>query len=120
MRGDSPSAAELLSAMERISTQVQHIRGQGRDAFLDGDVESGVLQAATCHLIIQFQAVLDDLPPGWADQNSDLPFSAVRGMRNRLAHGYTDIDSLLLWNTVDEALPAFLAELVTRIAPVDR
>ncbi|MFC0291744.1 HepT-like ribonuclease domain-containing protein [Brachybacterium muris] len=41
-------------------------------------------------------------------------------MRNRLAHGYTDIDSLLLWNTVDEALPAFLAELVTRIAPVDR
>ena len=53
MRGDSPSAAELLSAMERISTQVQHIRGQGRDAFLDGDGESGVLQAATCHLIIR-------------------------------------------------------------------
>lgn len=120
MRGGSSNSAELVSAIERISAQVQYIRGQGRGAFLGGDAESGVLQAATCHLVIQFQAVLDDLPPGFADQSSDLPFVAVRGMRNRLAHGYGDIDSMLLWNTVDEALPAFLDELMHRLGRLDR
>lgn len=120
MRGESSSSAELVVALERISAQVQYMRGRGQSVFLGGDVESDVLQAAACHLVIQFHAVLDDLPPGFADQNSDLPFAAVRGMRNRLAHGYGDVDSVLLWNTLDGALPAFLAELIQRLSTNER
>ena len=36
---------------------------------------------------------------------------AIVGMRNRLVHAYFDINLDILWATVEQALPALLAEL---------
>lgn len=115
MTDDRPSLDELRSALDEITAQVDYIRAHGGGAFCAPDVKSQVLQSAACHLIIQFQAVLEDLPAGFPATNADLPFVAVRGMRNRLAHGYGDVDSVLLWNTIDEDLPLFIAELKRRL-----
>jgi len=41
----------------------------------------------------------------------DLPWSKMRGLRNRLAHGYFDIDYELVWNTTQADLPELLAIL---------
>lgn len=35
----------------------------------------------------------------------------MRGMRNRIAHGYFDVDLELVWDTVHKALPALLEQL---------
>jgi uncharacterized protein with HEPN domain len=35
----------------------------------------------------------------------------MRGMRNRIAHGYFDIDLNIVWETVRTALPDLLAQL---------
>lgn len=35
----------------------------------------------------------------------DLPWRLMIGMRNRLVHGYADIDRDILWNTVTDAMP---------------
>jgi len=35
----------------------------------------------------------------------------MRGMRNRIAHGYFDIDLDVVWDTVQSALPALLESL---------
>jgi len=35
----------------------------------------------------------------------DVPWRAIVGMRNRLVHGYFDIDTDLLWSTVNDDLP---------------
>ena len=35
----------------------------------------------------------------------------IVGMRNRLVHAYFDVDSDILWTTVNERLPALLLEL---------
>ena len=40
-----------------------------------------------------------------------MPWKAIAGMRDRLLHGYDDVDLDLVWKTVDEDLPA----LVTRL-----
>ncbi len=40
-----------------------------------------------------------------------VPWSSMKGMRNRLAHGYFDIDLPLVWQTVQSSLPALMAEL---------
>ena len=42
---------------------------------------------------------------------SAIPWGAMIGMRNRLVHGYMDIDKEILWNTVTERLPDLLARL---------
>ena len=115
MTADKPTLPELRAALGEISAQVDYIRARWSAAHRGPDVESQVLQSAACHLVIQFQAILEDLPEEFPAQNADLPFSGVRGMRNRLAHGYSDIDSALLWNTIDKDFPAFIAELRRRL-----
>jgi len=35
----------------------------------------------------------------------------MRGMRNRIAHGYFDINLEVVWDTVQHALPALLNNL---------
>lgn len=35
----------------------------------------------------------------------------MRGMRNRIAHGYFDINLDVVWDTVQTALPALLTQL---------
>jgi uncharacterized protein with HEPN domain len=38
-------------------------------------------------------------------------------MRNRLAHGYSDIDVTMLWETISSAIPTFIDELLSRLPP---
>jgi uncharacterized protein with HEPN domain len=45
------------------------------------------------------------------NQHSSLPWADMIGMRNRLVHGYFDIDLSLLWATITEDLPALIREL---------
>jgi uncharacterized protein with HEPN domain len=43
--------------------------------------------------------------------SSDIPWSSIVSMRNRLIHAYFDIDHDILWNTISEALPALEHQL---------
>jgi uncharacterized protein with HEPN domain len=40
-----------------------------------------------------------------------VPWKAIAGMRDRLLHGYDDVDLDLVWKTVDEDLPPLIARL---------
>ncbi|MFH1672325.1 MAG: DUF86 domain-containing protein [Pseudomonadota bacterium] len=40
-----------------------------------------------------------------------IPWRNIIGMRNRLIHGYFDIDLAVVWKTVIEDLPPLIAEL---------
>lgn len=40
-----------------------------------------------------------------------LPWPAIIGMRNRLIHGYFDVDLDLVWATLTEDLPALIDEM---------
>jgi uncharacterized protein with HEPN domain len=40
-----------------------------------------------------------------------LPWPSIIGMRNRLAHGYFDIDLDRVWDTVTQDLPPLVSEL---------
>ncbi len=43
----------------------------------------------------------------------------MRGMRNRIAHGYFDIDMAIVWETVQRDLPALIAQL-SSLRSIDR
>lgn len=40
-----------------------------------------------------------------------MPWPQIVGMRNRLVHAYFDINRDVLWDTVELAMPALLAQL---------
>jgi len=45
------------------------------------------------------------------DRHAGIAWSAIVGLRNRLIHGYDQVDNDVLWNIVDGDLPPLIAEL---------
>ena len=45
------------------------------------------------------------------DQHRDIPWKKIIGMRNRLIHGYFDVDHDIVWETVRTDLPPLVSEL---------
>ena len=47
------------------------------------------------------------------NRSSDIPWSAIAGMCNRLIHACFDVDAELVWKTVTAELPALTGRLLT-------
>lgn len=54
-----------------------------------------------------------DRYPDFTDRHPDVPWRSMRGMRNRIAHGYFEINLDVVWDTVQTALPELLERLRT-------
>ena len=50
------------------------------------------------------------------DENSEIPWNEIRGMRNRMIHAYDDIDMDIVWETVQQDIPRLISQL-ERLAP---
>ena len=48
---------------------------------------------------------------GYRQDHPELPWSGMVSMRNRLVHGYFDINLDIVWKTVQEDLPYLLEKL---------
>lgn len=49
----------------------------------------------------------------FARHHVSVPWHSMKGMRNRIAHGYFDINLDLVWDTVQIALPDLIIQLAT-------
>jgi len=70
-------------------------------------------QAVIMSLVIIGEAatrVMDGYP-AFADAHKEIPWRSMRGVRNRIAHGYFAINLDVVWDTVQTALPAHLQQL---------
>ena len=54
--------------------------------------------------------VMDDYAE-FSQAHGQVPWRNMRGMRNRIAHGYFDINLEVVWDTVQTALPALKSQL---------
>lgn len=54
--------------------------------------------------------------PDFPERYPSLPWKEMRGMRNRMAHGYFAIDLDIVWDTVQQPLP----ELERKLVAVER
>lgn len=108
-------------SINRLPTYLDHIRqaatdacdfaaGMSKDEFLS---DKRTQQAIVMSLIIIGEAAtkMMDHYPEFAQKNQQVPWRNMRGMRNRIAHGYFDINLEVVWETVQVALPALLQQL---------
>ncbi len=88
-------------------------------AFLDGMThgqwmgDKRTRQAVVMSLFIDGEAAskIADQHSGFAAKHAQVPWQSMRGMRNRIAHGYFDINLQVVWDTVQTALPTLLLQL---------
>lgn len=84
--------------------------GLGKDDFLE---DKRTQQAVVMSLIIIGEAatkVMDGYD-AFAQAHPDVPWRSMRNMRNRMAHGYFDINLDVVWDTVQQWLPELLKQL---------
>ncbi len=81
-----------------------------KDAFL---ADRRTQQAVVMSLMIigETAARMIDRHPDFVARNASIPWAAMRGLRNRIAHGYFEVDMEIVWTTVHSALPDLLEKL---------
>lgn len=52
----------------------------------------------------------------FAAAHSEVPWAQMPGMRNRMAHGYFDIDLNIVWDTVKSSLPELERQLLPLVS----
>jgi uncharacterized protein with HEPN domain len=114
----------------RLPDYLDHMQQAATDAcgFVDGLTKDEFLadkrtqQAVIMSLVIIGEAatkVLESFAP-FAHSHAQVPWRSMRGMRNRIAHGYFEIDLEVVWNTVQTALPELLEQLPALRQGADR
>jgi uncharacterized protein with HEPN domain len=108
-----------LDRLRESATQAQgYVTGMPRDEFL-GDRKTQ--QAVVLNLMVIGETVnrLHDEDADFLARHPGLPWGAMRGMRNRIAHGYFDIDMAIVWETVQRDLPLLVERLAALRAAGD-
>ncbi len=105
----------------RLPDYLEHMRQAATDArvFVEGLEKADFLedrrtqQAVIMSLIILGEAATKamDSFPAFAEAHQQVPWRSMRGMRNRIAHGYFDINLDVVWDTLQQALPELLLQL---------
>ena len=106
---------------QRLREYIEHMRIAASDAcgFVDGMSKSEFLsdkrtqQAVIMSLIVIGEAAtkLMDNYSDFTSLHADIPRRSMRGMRNRVTHGYFEFDVEIVWETVQKALPDLLEKL---------
>lgn len=105
----------------RLSDYLEHMAQAANEArgFVDGLSKAEFCDdkktqlAVIMELVIIGEAatkVMDD-HEAFALAHTEIPWRSMRGMRNRIAHGYFDMDLDVVWDTVKLALPELLTSL---------
>lgn len=105
----------------RLPDYLNHIRQAAIDAcsFVEGQRKEDFLtdkrtqQAVILSLLVIGEAATRLLQSNndFSIRHPEVPWSSMKGMRNRLAHGYFDINLEVVWETVSSALPSLLEKM---------
>jgi uncharacterized protein with HEPN domain len=105
----------------RLPDYLDHIQQAASDvrSFVEGLAKTDFLtdkrtqQAVIMSLIIISEAATKVMEgyASFTQAHSEVPWRNMRGMRNRMAHSYFDIDLNVVWETAQEWLPELLKQL---------
>lgn len=111
---------DYLEHMLEAATQAcAYVQGLNQADFLE---DKKTQQAVILNLILigeEATKLLKDHEP-FANAYPQLPLRNMKGMRNRIAHGYFEINLKVVWETVQVALPQLMQLLPSIITSVNK
>jgi uncharacterized protein with HEPN domain len=107
------------------STRLRHMRDAAREAIefsqgkqradFDRDRQLALAVLKCIEIVGEASAAIS---AETTSRYPEIPWQQIRGMRNRLVHGYYEVDLDVVWDTVSHNLGPLLAAL-ERIVPAD-
>lgn len=96
--------------LEAARLACSYVESMSKENFL---ADKRTQQAVILNMIVLGESATKLLKdrPSFPDQYPDIPWKSIKGMRNRIAHGYFDIDLDIVWDTVRTSVPQLLEHL---------
>ncbi len=94
---------------------VRFTRGMAKEEFL-ADRRT---QAAIIYEIIILGEAAKRLPQLFREQHFDIPWAPMARMRDRLIHGYQNVNLDIVWATATESVPKVLAKIESLLPTPD-
>jgi uncharacterized protein with HEPN domain len=98
---------DILAAIAEIES---FVAGMNREQFL---ADAKTLKAVVADLTIIGEAARH-IPEAVLQAHPEVPWALMRGMRNRIVHGYYQVDPVVVWNTCQNDL-APVVELLNKM-----
>lgn len=92
--------------IEDILKCIEHVRSYSNNISFD-QFSSNFMAIEACLYNIQvIGEAVSKIPQDIKDNNPEIPWPLIKGMRNRLIHEYFGTDHNLVWNVIKIELPA--------------
>jgi uncharacterized protein with HEPN domain len=108
------SVEDYLGHIEEAATLASgYTRDMSRETFLD---DRKTQQAVIYNILIIGEAATQIINeyPEFVEANPNIPWREMRGIRNRMAHGYFELNLTIIWDTVT----TYLDKLSQQIAAI--
>jgi len=76
-----------------------------------------IFRFAMTHLVEIVGEAASRVSQAFRADHQGIPWKGIVGLRNRLIHGYSEVDLDILWDIMDSDLPALIAELQRVLEP---
>jgi uncharacterized protein with HEPN domain len=100
---------DILDALQEIQAFTAQLNFEQFQADLK------TIRAVEMNLIVIGEAAAA-IPEEVQEKHNAVPWHLMRGMRNRIVHGYFSVDERILWDTIQNDLPALQEHLQRLIA----
>lgn len=97
----------LRHMLDFAQKAVQFTRGRVRK---DLDTDE-VLALAVVHLVEIIGEAARNISPDLRQRHAEIPWNLIIGTRDRLAHGYIEVNLDIIWAIVTKDLPPLIAQL---------
>lgn len=99
--------------LEAIGLIRSYVEGFSKEDFL---ADRRTQQAVILNIVVIGEAAtkLADEYPEFVARYPEVQWKSMRGMRNRMAHGYFDINLDIVWDTIRQSIPV-LAQQIQKI-----
>ena len=103
----------LEHMLEAARKTVEFVTGETRESF---ENDRKLIRALTTTVGVIGEAA-SQISREFQDANPQIPWPQIIAMRNRLVHGYFDVNLNVLWDSATNSIPALIVELEKLMPP---
>jgi uncharacterized protein with HEPN domain len=107
MKSPESDLIRLRHMLDFAQKAVQFTKGYSRSDFDNNEM----LSLAVIHLIEMLGEASRSISEEYREKYPEIPWDLIAGTRNRLAHGYIDVDLDIIWTIVKKDLPSLIRTL---------
>lgn len=103
----------LVDMLEAAKEACSFVEGLSWEAF----ERDRIVQGACIYKIVVIGEAARVISQEFKEQHPDMDWRIINGMRNKVVHEYGSINLLIVWDVLQNHLPALIAHLTTLLPP---